>query len=401
MNTKLVLKLNGYILLFDAVAMLLPVMVALYYQESAGLAFAPAIVLALALGLPMFLIKPKSRELYAREALVTVSVAWIVMSIVGGLPFYLSREIPSFIDCFFETASGFTTTGATILTDVEALSRCMLFWRSFTHWIGGMGVLVFVMAITSLAGGNNMQLLRAESAGPKVEKILPKANTNSKLLYGMYIGLTFLQVVFLLFGDMPFFDAITTAFGTAGTGGFAIWSDSMVTFGGTVAHVEYCQWVVAVFMFIFSINFNLYYLILTGKALAALLSEEFHWFIGITITATALITYNIYSICGNLADALRHAFFQVSTVLSTSGFATDDFNLWPNLSKTLLLVLMLVGACAGSTGGGIKVSRLVISVKSTWAEIRHMTNPRQIKKVMFENDVVMADGGLHSTFFYL
>ena len=315
MNTKLVLKLNGYILLFDAVAMLLPVMVALYYQESAGLAFAPAIGLALALGIPLFLLKPKSRELYAREALVTVSVAWIVMSLIGGLPFYLSREIPSFIDCFFETASGFTTTGATILTDVEALSRCMLFWRSFTHWIGGMGVLVFVMAITTLAGGNNMQLIRAESAGPKVEKILPKANTNSKLLYGIYIGLTFLQIIFLLMGDMPFFDAVTTAVGTAGTGGFGIKNTSLAGYS------TYIQAVVTVFMLLFSINFNMYFYIAAKRFSAVWKNEELRVFVAVVCASVLLIVLNNHNVFDSIWQAVHHTSFTVASIISTCGLS--------------------------------------------------------------------------------
>ncbi len=375
MNTKLVLKLNGYILLFDAVAMLLPVMVALYYQESAGFAFAPAIALSLALGVPLFLLKPKSRELYAREALVTVSVAWIVMSIVGGLPFYLSREIPSLIDCFFETASGFTTTGATILTDVEALSRCMLFWRSFTHWIGGMGVLVFVMAITTLAGGNNMQLIRAESAGPKVEKILPKANTNSKLLYGMYIGLTFLQVVFLLFGDMPFFDAITTAFGTAGTGGFGIKNTSMAGYS------TYIQVVVTVFMLLFSINFNMYFYIVAKRLSAVWKDEELRTFAVVVVASVLLIALNNHGLFGSIRESVHHTSFAVASVISTSGFATVDFNTWPEFSKMILVLLMFIGACAGSTGGGIKVSRILIMAKALRREFTALVHPKSVKTI--------------------
>ncbi len=375
MNTKLVLKLNGYILLFDAVAMLLPVMVALYYQESAGFAFAPAIVLALALGVPLFLLKPKSRELYAREALVTVSVAWIVMSLIGGLPFYLSREIPSLIDCFFETASGFTTTGATILTDVEVLSRCMLFWRSFTHWIGGMGVLVFVMAITTLAGGNNMQLLRAESAGPKVEKIMPKANNNSKLLYGMYIGLTFLQVVFLLFGDMPFFDAITTAFGTAGTGGFGIKNTSLAGYS------TYIQAVVTVFMLLFSINFNMYFYVVAKRFSAVWKDEELRVFAAIVCVSVLLIVLNNHSLFGSLGESVHHTSFAVASIISTSGFATVDFNAWPDFSKMILVLLMFAGACAGSTGGGIKISRILIMAKALKKEFTALVHPKSIKTI--------------------
>ena len=245
MNTKLVFKLNGYILLFDAIAMLLPMLVALVYKEQTGWAFIPAIAVSLAIGFPLICLKPKNKTFYAREGLITVAVAWIMMSIIGALPFFFSREIPNIVDCIFETASGFTTTGATILGEVETLSHCMLFWRSFTHWIGGMGVLMFVMAIAPLAGGNNMQLIRAESTGPQVEKILPKSHLNSMLLYGLYIGLTVLQIVLLVVGDMPLFDAVTTAFGTAGTGGFGIKNTSL---GG---YSPYIQVVVTVFKLLF------------------------------------------------------------------------------------------------------------------------------------------------------
>lgn len=406
MNFKMLRYITGQLLLAEGALMLIPLITMLIYGEF-GMLYSVLIPIGalLVLGVLLSFRKPEGSALNAKDGFVVVGLSWVILSFFGCLPFVLSGLIPNFIDAYFETVSGFTTTGASVLfsEDYALLwspasslvgMRGVFLWRSFTNWIGGMGVLVFVLAIMpqqDMKSSRLVHIMRAEMPGPKVDKIVATVRKTAAIMYGIYIALTLVQVVLLLFGGMDLYESLCVSFSTAGTGGFAIWSDSMVTFGGTVAHVEYCQWVVAVFMFIFSINFNLYYLILTGKALAALLSEEFHWFIGITITATALITYNIYSICGNLADALRHAFFQVSTVLSTSGFATDDFNLWPNLSKTLLLVLMLVGACAGSTGGGIKVSRLVISVKSTWAEIRHMTNPRQIKKVMFEKKSVDRD----------
>lgn len=406
MNFKMLRYITGKLLLAEGALMLIPLVAMLIYGEL-GMLYSVLIPIGmlLVLGFSLSFRKPEGSALSAKDGFVVVGLSWVILSFFGCLPFVLSGLIPNFIDAYFETVSGFTTTGASVLfaeqydmlwTPIDASMgmRGIFLWRSFTNWIGGMGVLVFVLAVMpqqDMKSSRLVHIMRAEMPGPKVDKIVATVRKTAAIMYGIYVGLTLSQVVFLLFGGMDLYEAMCVSFSTAGTGGFAIWSDSMVTFGGAVAHVEYCQWVVAVFMFIFSINFNLYYLILTGKALTALLSEELHWFVGITITATALITYNIYSICGNLADALRHAFFQVSTVLSTSGFATDDFNLWPNLSKTLLLVLMLVGACAGSTGGGIKVSRLVISVKSTWAEIRHMTNPRQIKKVRFEKKSVDSD----------
>ncbi len=406
MNFKMLRYITGKLLLAEGALMLIPLVTMLIYGEF-GMLYSVLIpiVMLLVLGFLLSLRKPARSALSAKDGFVVVGLSWVILSFFGCLPFVLSGLIPNLIDAYFETVSGFTTTGASVLfaeqydmlwnpVDASMGMRGIFLWRSFTNWIGGMGVLVFVLAIMpqqDMKSSRLVHIMRAEMPGPKVDKIVATVRKTAAIMYGIYVGLTLTQVVFLLFGGMGLYESLCVSFSTAGTGGLSIWSDSMVTFGGMVAHVEYCQWVVAAFMFIFSINFNLYYLILTGKALSALLSEELHWFIGITVTATALITYNIYSICGNLADAVRHAFFQVSTVLSTSGFATDDFNLWPNLSKTLLLVLMLVGACAGSTGGGIKVSRLVISVKSTWAEIRHMTNPRQIKKVRFEKKSVDSD----------
>ncbi len=375
MNIRLVLKLNGYILLFDALAMLLPVMISLYYQESTGFAFAPAIAISLAIGLPLIMLKTRNKELYAREGLATVAVAWLVISVVGGLPFFFSREIPSFIDCLFETASGFTTTGATILTDVEALSRCMLFWRSFTHWIGGMGVLMFVMAIAPLAGGSNMQLIRAESAGPKVEKILPKATMNSKLLYGMYIGLTVLQIAFLLLGDMPFFDAVTTAFGTAGTGGFGIKNTSIAGYN------TYIQAVVSVFMLLFSVNFNIYFFVVAKRFSAVWKNEELRVFFAIVAVAVVCITLNNRAMFDSVWSAIHNNAFTVASIISTSGFSTVDFNTWPEFSKTLLVLLMFLGACAGSTGGGIKISRIMIMLKSLRREFTALVHPKSVKTI--------------------
>ncbi|MBR5543011.1 MAG: TrkH family potassium uptake protein [Oscillospiraceae bacterium] len=376
MNKKLVLKLNGYILLFDAIAMILPVLVAVYYREKAGFAFLPVIVLCVALGLPLILsMKPKNKQLFAREGIVTVAVAWVMMSLVGSLPFFLSKEIPSFIDCFFETTSGFTTTGATILTNVEALSKCLLFWRSFTHWIGGMGVLMFVMAIAPMAGGTNMQLIRAESPGPKVEKLLPKANMTAKALYGIYIGLTVLEIVFLLAGKMPLFDAVTTAFGTAGTGGFGIKNDSLAGYSA------YIQSVVTAFMLLFSVNFNIYFLIVARKFSAVWKNEELRVFFFVVIASVALIALNTFRLFDNIGGAVHHILFAVASIISTSGFATVDFNVWPDFSKTILVVLMFVGACAGSTGGGIKLSRILIMFKSLKREFSSLIHPRSVQTI--------------------
>lgn len=375
MNKKVVLKLNGYILVFDALAMLLPMLVALYYGESAGFAFIPAMLVSLAVGIPLLFLKPRHKSLYAREGLATVALAWVTMSIVGALPFFFSREIPNLIDCIFETASGFTTTGATILRDVESLSRCMLFWRSFTHWIGGMGVLIFVMALAPLAGGNNMQLIRAESPGPQVEKILPRASMNSLLLYGLYIGLTILQVVFLLIGKMPFFDAVTTAFGTAGTGGFGIKNSSI---GG---YSTYVQMVVTVFMLLFSLNFNMYFLLVARRFKSVWKNEELRVFLCVVLTSTVLVTLNNFKLFDSFFEAIHHSSFAVASIISTSGFVTVDFNKWPEFSKGILVCLMFFGACAGSTGGGIKVSRVVILFKALKREFVSLIHPKSIKSI--------------------
>lgn len=385
MNTKIVLKLNGYILLFDAIAMLLPLIVAVIYGESAGVAFIPAIVISLLLGVPMIFLKPKNKSLYAREGLATVAIAWIMISIVGGLPFFFSGEIPNLIDCFFETASGFTTTGATILRDVESLSKCMLFWRSFTHWIGGMGVLMFVMAIAPLAGGNNMQLIRAESPGPQVEKLMPKANMNAKVLYGLYIGLTILEIIFLLIGKMPVFDAVTISFGTAGTGGFGVKNSSI---GG---YSTYIQAVVTVFMLIFSVNFNMYFFIAVRKIKTVWKNEELRMFCLIVVTSIILISLNNFSMFDSYFNALHHSAFAVASIISTSGFTTVDFNLWPEFSKAILVCLMVIGACAGSTGGGIKVSRILILIKSLKREFVSMIHPKSVKTIKINDKKIDDD----------
>lgn len=414
MNYRMLRYIMGQLLLTEGALMSLSLIVMLVYGET-GMLYSVLIPLGalFAIGFLLSLKKPEDKTLSAKDGFVMVGLSWIVLSLFGCLPFVLSGLIPNFIDAYFETVSGFTTTGASVLSGVDfaklwspadpALGmRGIFFWRSFTNWIGGMGVLVFVLAIMpqqDMKSSRLVHIMRAEMPGPKVDKLVATVKKTAAIMYTIYIALTLVQTVFLLFGGMDFYEAVCTSLSTAGTGGFAIWSDSFVTLPG-VTHPNYCVWVVAVFMFIFSINFNLYYLILTGKVLSAIFSEELRWFTGIVVTSTAIITAGLCISGVGLGDSLRHAFFQVATVLSTSGFATADFNIWASSLKTLLLVLMFVGACAGSTGGGIKVSRLVISVKSTWAEIKHMINPRQIKKVMFEKKSVDSDT-VRGTFAYM
>lgn len=406
MNYKMIRYITGKLLIVECLLMLLSVIVSLVYGEFSNLvAFLAPMTALLASGLGLSYKKPDNTTLKIKDGFVVVGLSWIVLSLFGCLPFIISGLIPNFVDAFFETVSGFSTTGSSVLStsDFDKLwnpattelgMRGIFFWRSFTNWIGGMGVLVFVLAIMpqqDMKSSRLVHVMRAEMPGPKVDKIVSTVRKTAAIMYAIYVVMTVVQVILLILGGMGFYESLCTSFSTAGTGGFSIWADSMVSYGGTVAHPNYCSWVIAIFMFLFSINFNLYFLIITGKVTSALFSEELRWFVGIVLTATAIVTANVYSIYGNIADSVRHAFFQVATVVSTTGFATDDFNLWPNISKTLLLILMFVGACAGSTGGGIKVSRLIITVKGTWAEIRRMIRPREVKKVLFEKKAVEND----------
>ena len=322
------------------------------------------------------------------------ALSWVVMSLVGALPFVFAGAIPSYIDAVFETVSGFTTTGASILTDVEGMSRGLLFWRSFTHWVGGMGVLVFLLAIVPLAGGRSVHIMRAESPGPVVGKLVPKVRDTAMILYGIYITMTVVLIALLLLGGMPLYDSAVHAFGTAGTGGFGIWGDS-------IAHYDsaYIDVVLSIGMVLFGVNFNIYYLLLMGKVKSILRSEELRWYLGIIAGATLLIAWNTLSRWGGILQSLRYAFFQVASVITTTGFATADFNLWPELSRMLLLVLMLVGACAGSTGGGMKVSRLIIMLKSAKREISRMLHPRSVYTLQFEGKP-LEDQTIHNVFTY-
>ena len=410
MNYKMLKYIIGKLLIAECALMAIPLVTSLFYGEYKMLhAFLIPMGVLFLLGVLFSLKKPENSTLRAQDGFVVVGLSWIIMSVFGCLPFVISGLIPNFLDAYFETVSGFTTTGSSVLSATDFLKlwspensliglRGVFLWRSFTNWIGGMGVLVFVLAIMpqqDMKSSRLIHIMRAEMPGPKVDKVVATVRKTAAIMYGIYIALTAVMAVMLLFGGMDLYESLCTSFSTAGTGGFAIWSDSMASFGGTVAHPEYCIWVIGAFMFIFSINFNLFYLILTGKALTALFSEELRWFTGIVIAATAFITVNItfssLAVYDNFGDGIRHAFFQVSTIISTAGFATDDFNLWPNASKVVLLSLMFIGACAGSTGGGIKISRIVISIKSTWAEIRYMLHPRQVKKILFEKKSVDGD----------
>ncbi len=380
MNRRMVLYMVGSVIKIEALLMLLPLIVSLIYSEKASaVSFLISIAIALALGFAMTLIvKPGSKVIYAKEGFVTVALSWLFLSLVGSLPFVISGEIPSFIDAFFETVSGFTTTGASILTDVEAMSHGMLFWRSFTHWVGGMGVLVFVMAIIPSFSDRSIHLLRAEVPGPVVGKLVPKLRQTARILYIIYIALTLIEIILLLIGKMPLYDSIVHAFGTAGTGGFGIKGDSIGSYN------SYLQWIITVFMLLFGVNFNLYYFIIMGKIKTALKSTELWVYLGLVMGSTALITINILPFFESFSSSLKHAAFQVASIITTTGYATTDFDKWPVFSKTILLLLMFIGACAGSTGGGIKVSRVVMLIKNCKRELQRMLHPRSVAVVRFE-----------------
>ena len=378
MNYSMILYVIGWVLNFEAAFMVPACVTGLIYGERETSALAVVVLICLAVGLLITKKKPKNMSMYAKEGFVTVALCWVILSALGALPFVISRAIPSYIDALFEVVSGFTTTGSSILTEVEHMPR----WRSFTHWIGGMGVLVFVMAVLPLAGGTNMYMMKAESPGPSVGKLVPRVKSTAVLLYGMYVGLSLLQLIFLLIGRMPLFDAITTMFGTAGTGGFGIRNDSLAGYS------PYLQWVVTIFMILFGVNFNVYYLILKKRLKSAASSTEVRVYFIIILTAILLITVNISGLFPDIWTALRHAAFQVGAIITTTGFATADFNLWPSFSQSILVLLMFIGACAGSTGGGIKVSRMVVLFKSVQKELDVIVHPHNVKKLKMDGRVV-------------
>jgi trk system potassium uptake protein TrkH len=368
----------GRILLTEAALLVLPLLTAVLYGESAG----PYLVTILALvlvGLLLDIRRPKDTALFARDGFAVVALAWVLMSAFGAMPLVLSGDIPSFIDAFFEVVSGFTTTGASILTAVEPLSRGGLFWRSFTHWVGGMGVLVFVMAILPMSDGHGMHLMRAEVPGPSVGKLVSRMSDSAKILYGIYLGMTVIEIVLLLLGGMSLFDACIHAFGTAGTGGFSCKNLSVGAYDSA-----YFDIVIGVFMLLFGINFNLYYFLLIGRFREISKSETLRTYLLIVLASVLAITANIVHIYGSVTTSLRHAFFQVSSIITTTGYATVDFNAWPTFSKSILVVLMFIGACAGSTGGGIKVDRVVILVKASINDMRRMLHPNAVTSVQFE-----------------
>ena len=365
--------------------MLLPCAAAVVYRERSGICFLITMAVCLAIGFPLTIKSPKKKVFYAREGFVTVALSWFIMSIMGAMPFVISRSIPHFIDALFETVSGFTTTGASILTDVEVLPHCMLLWRSFTHWIGGMGVLVFILAIVPLTGGYHMNLMKAESPGPSVSRLVPKVQATAKILYMIYIGMTVVQMVLLFITGMPLFDTICISFGTAGTGGFGVLNASC----GSYTTLQ--QIIITVFMILFGVNFNVYYLFLLKKIKQGLLVEEIRYYFGIIAVAVIAITINTASLFGNVFHAFQQVAFQVGSIITTTGYSTTDFNTWPVFSKTILVMLMFVGACAGSTGGGIKVSRFVIMVKGVYKELMLYLHPNAVRKIKMDGKVVQHE----------
>lgn len=383
MNRRMVLSMVGRVVLLEAALMLPGLITSIIYRESCVWSFAVAIVASLAVGTFLTVaFKPSSKVIFAKEGFVIVALCWLVLSAIGALPFYLSREIPSYIDAFFETVSGFTTTGASILTDVEGMSKGLLFWRSFTHWLGGMGVLVFVMAVVNNLSDRSIHILRAESPGPVVGKIVPKMKETTRILYIIYIVITLLDIIFLLIGGMPLFESLVHAFGTAGTGGFGVKADSFASYS------PYIQWVTTIFMLIFGINFNIYYLLLVRKWKTAFKSGELWFYVGMVAVSVVVICVNVYPMFDSFGEAIRHTAFQVATVVSTTGYATVDFNQWPSLSKTILLLLMFVGACAGSTAGGFKCARVVILIKKARRELKKLLHPRSVNAMRFEGKSV-------------
>ena len=376
MNTKMIRYILAKMLGVEAALLLLPALVGAVYGEKEALCFLPVSAVLLVIYFIAGKRKPQNRTIYGKEGMIIVASAWILWSLFGALPFTLSGSIPYYLDAVFETVSGFTTTGSSILQNIEELPQCMLFWRSFTHWVGGMGVLVFVMVLTSLDKKNTMYLMRAEVPGPEKDKLVPKMMSTARILYAMYLGLTLIEVILLLFGGMNLFDGLIHAFGTAGTGGFS-------NYGASVGHFDsaYIDGVITVFMILFGINFNLYFLLLLGEAKSVWKNEELRVYLGIIAGAVAVITLNISGQFPNPLQAFRYASFHVASIITTTGYATADYNSWPMLSQCILILLMIIGACASSTGGGIKVSRFMIIIKSIKREIKQMLHPKSVNLI--------------------
>ncbi len=380
MNNRMVFHIIGRILLVLAAVMALPIGAAIIYGESLVPFFVPLAV-CLALGLPLSLNKPKKQQMLPRDGFVTVGLSWIIISLIGTLPYMLSGALPNFFDAFFESVSGFTTTGASVIADVEAQPKSLLLWRCFTNWLGGMGVLVFLLAVMPKSDNKNsrfMHLMRAEVPGPTVEKLVARISDTARVLYGIYILLTALLVVLLLFGKMDLFEALSHAFSTAGTGGFGVKNDSVASYS------PYCQYVIAVFMIIFGTNLSLFYMLVTGHVLKVLKNEELRWFLIIIAVATAGVSVTIFTSVSSAEKTFRDSLFQVSSIITTTGFSTADFEVWPNFTHIIMLLLMFCGGCVGSTAGGMKVSRLLLLAKNGRREVRYIQHPRSVISVKID-----------------
>ena len=386
MNYRMIFSILGKVLCVEAAFMLPALVISLCCGERAAVfGFALTVLLLAALGVPLALLRVKRKEIFARDGLVTVGLVWLTVSLLGALPFFFSRTIPSYIDALFETASGFTTTGATILTEIASLPRGILYWRSFTHWLGGMGVLVFLLILSPFgqgSGGEAMHLLRAESPGVKIAKLVPRMRRSTGILYLIYVGLTVIMFLFLIAGKMPVFDSVCMALGVAGTGGFSVLNDSAASYS------PYCQWVITAFMLLFGVNFNIYFLLLLREAKRALRNEELRIYGAIVVAATAVITVNLLGTFATIGETVRHAAFQVAAVMSTTGLTTVDFNKWPELSKTILVLLMFCGACAGSTAGGLKVVRVAMIFKSVRSSIHKVLHPNAVCLMRMDGEVL-------------
>ena len=386
MNYKLVFSTVLKVVKLESALMLLPLITSLIYKENCFYAFLLTMVIAFTLAhVIQLFIKPTSKHFYSKDGFLTVALTWIIVSIIGCVPFVISGEIPSIVDAFFEMVSGFTTTGATILEDVENLSKGILIWRSFSHFIGGMGVLVFIMAITSKTTDRPIHILRAEMPGPMISKLVPKSKDTAKILYLMYIVLTVTLAIFLLAGGMPLFDSLIHAFGTAGTGGFGILNSSIAEYN------DFIQWVIAIFMLLFGINFNLYYLLIIKRTFSVLKSSELRTYLLVILTAVIAIFINIYPLYQNVYQTIKYSSFQVVSIITTTGFGTADISSWPAFSKMVLLSLMFIGGCSGSTAGGIKVSRFVLAIKKIKAELKKLLYPNTVSVIKFEGEKVEDD----------
>lgn len=384
MNKQIIAYIVGFIMKIESVLMLAPLFVGIYYKEDVT-CFLITIALLVVLGFILSRKKPKDDLFLAKDGYVAVGLSWVILSLFGALPFFISGTIPNYVDAFFEIVSGFTTTGATILTDIEAVDRGLLFWRSFSHWIGGMGILVFMLAIIPVAQGKSMHLMRAEAPGPTVGKLVPKLKQTAKLLYIMYCFLSIAEVIALLLAGLPLYDAFVHMFGTAGTGGFSIWNDSIAHYNNAAVEM-----IIMSFLFLFAMNFNIFYFMLMKKSKQILKNEELRIYILICMTSVVLIAFNIVPMFDSLVQAFRYAGFQVASIISTAGYSSANFDLWPEFSKMILICLMFVGGCAGSTAGGIKVSRMVLLFKNIKHEIRLLIRPRDVSNVCLDGHPVAA-----------